>query len=306
MTDKKDYRSGMVAIVGRPNVGKSTLLNAIIGEKVSIVSHIPQTTRSQLRGIYSEERGQIVFIDTPGFHRSKDRLDQHMNKASSATFNDVDCLIYLVDTTRKIGTEEENIAHQLRNVKTPFILGLNKVDLRSSDIPAYVSFWEKIKGKPVQEIENFTMIALSGQNGENVEKLIEIVFDRLPQGHPLYDEDTIADTPRRIMIADIVREKLFLVMRKEVPHSIGVLVENIHKRSKNTLLIKMLILVERDTQKEIVIGKRGEILKNIGTAARQELEVILESKIFLELHVKTEPNWRDKEGTLSELGYGFI
>ncbi len=301
----KSFKSGMVSIVGRPNVGKSTLLNSILGQKVAIVSKVPQTTRHQIRGIYNDSRGQIVFIDTPGFHRGKDKLDEFMNNASSATFDSVDCLIYLVDTSREIGKEEESISQQLKSVKGPLILGLNKVDLKKgTDISEYISFWEKVKGQPVTEMKNFMMIALSGQEGINIKKLIDIIFDFLPEGPALYPDDQISDVPQRLVMAETIREKLFELLREELPHSVGVVIEDI-ETVKKILHIKALIYIERDSHKEIVIGKRGQMLKNVGTLARQELESLLNTKIFLEIFVKVQKDWRDDVGLLQELGYSF-
>ena len=305
MEKVKFFKSGMVSIVGRPNVGKSTLLNTILGQKVAIVSKVPQTTRHQIRGIYHDDRGQIVFIDTPGLHRGKDKLDEFMNNASSATFDSVDCVIYLVDTSRPIGKEEESIAHQLKDVKEPVILGLNKVDLKKgSDIAEYISFWEKVKGRPVTDMKNFAMIALSGQEEINVKKLIDIIFDFLPKGPALYPKDQVSDLPQRLVMSEIIREKFFELLREELPHSLGVVIEDL-QTIKKTLHIKAMICVERDSHKEIVIGKKGQMLKTVGTSARQDLENLLETKIFLELFVKVQPDWRDDVGLLQELGYSF-
>ncbi len=302
-TQNKDFRCGLVSIVGRPNVGKSTLLNTLVGEKVSIVSKIPQTTRQQLRGIYSNDRGQIVFIDTPGFYRGTDKLDQFMYEASISSFRDVDCLIYLVDTSRKIGEEEEAIVNQLKSVKVPIILGLNKVDLKGGYLPQYIALWEKAKNKTVNEMENFTLIALSGKEALNTEKLLEIIFNYLPEGPALYPLDTVCDLPQRMVIADIIREKLFRMMREELPHALGVVIEDMRPIKNKILNIKALIFVERDTQKEIVIGKNGNVLKKAGTLARRELEDLLETKIFLELYVKAKKNWREDVSLLQEFGY---
>jgi GTPase len=298
------FRCGMVSIVGRPNVGKSTLLNRILGEKVAIVSRVPQTTRNQIRGIYNDERGQIIFIDTPGYHLGKDKLDQFMNKSSTGSMQEVDCLIYLVDTSRRIGEEEENIVNKLKAVKVPIILGLNKVDLKSAaNLPAYISLWEQAKGQPVTKMKSFTLLPLSAKEGINIDKLLNILFGYLPKGPALYPVDIICDVPQKMAIADIIREKLLRIMRDEVPHALGVVIEHIQPKQKKTLHIRALIIVERDAHKEIVIGKNGQVLKKAGTAARIELEELLESKIFLELHVKTQKRWRDNVSLLQELGY---
>jgi len=299
----KTKRCGMVTIIGRPNVGKSTLLNNIVGEKVAIVTRIPQTTRNQVRGIYNDERGQIIFIDTPGLHLGTDRLDKFMNQSASGTIDEADCVIYLVDTSRLTGQEEENIASRLKNVKAPIILGMNKIDLKRRNVDEYISLWERVKGKSVHEMENVTILPLAGLKGTNVEQLIDILFDHMPEGPLLYPEDIVCDVPQKIVIADIIREKLFRVLQKEIPHSLAVIVESMRPVRKKTMNIKALIFVERDTQKEIVIGKNGEVLKKAGTLARKELEELLETKVFLECFVKTQKRWRDNTSLLQEFGY---
>jgi len=299
----KHTRCGMVSIIGRPNVGKSTLLNKIVGEKVAIVSRVPQTTRHQVRGIYNDERGQIIFIDTPGLHLGTDQLDKLMNQSASGTMDDADCIIYLVDTSRQVGEEEENIAAKFKRIKVPVILGLNKIDIRTRNVDDYIALWERVKGQPVSEIKNFTLMSLSGQKGANVDKLIDVLFDYMPEGPELYPTDIVCDAPQKLVIADIIREKLFKILKKEIPHSLGVVVEDMRPVRKKTMNIKALIFVERDTQKEIVIGKNGEILKKTGTLARKELEELLEMKVFLECYVKTQKRWRDDVSLLQEFGY---
>ncbi|MBF0522160.1 MAG: GTPase Era [Candidatus Omnitrophica bacterium] len=300
--NKKSTRCGMVSIVGRPNVGKSTLLNTILEQKVAIVSPVPQTTRHQIRGIYNDERGQVVFIDTPGVHIGHDQLDKYLNHSSIGTLDGADCVIYLVDVTRRIGEEEETVAQKVKEVRCPVILGLNKVDMKPEHLPEYIAFWEKVKGMPVTEMKNFTMVSLSGKEGLNIDVLLNVVFDYLPEGPLLYPDDILSDAPQRMVLADIIREKLFLLMRKEIPHSLGVAIEQIEHRKKITH-IKALIYVERESQKEIVIGRKGDVLKTIGTQARLELEELLETKVFLELHVKVQEHWRDDFSFLQDAGY---
>ncbi len=303
--EKKSFRSGMVSIVGRPNVGKSTLLNQVLGEKVSIVSRIPQTTRHQIRGIHNDARGQIVFIDTPGLHLGKDKLDQFMNQSSASTVDDVDCVIYLVDTSRRIGEEEDRVARQLKSIKTPIILGFNKVDLKAPNLEIYIKHWEKIKGMPVTEMKDFQMIALSGEKKINIDKLLDIIFDVLPEGEALYPLDVLTDFPQRMAVADMIREKFLNIMREEVPHAIGVIIEKMEMTKKKILYISALILVERDTQKEIVIGKKGANMKIVGELARKEIEEMLSKKVFLEMLVRTEDNWRNNVEILQQQGYQF-
>lgn len=301
--ETKNLRCGMVSIIGRPNVGKSTLLNKIVGEKVAIVSRVPQTTRNQIRGIYNDERGQIIFIDTPGLHLGHDKLDKFMNQSAGGTIAEADCIIYLADVSRRIGQEEQNIAQRLVPVKVPLILVLNKIDLKKDLIPDYIAMWERAKGMTVNEMKNFTLLPISSQKGINVDKLIDIIFDYLPQGPLLYPLDIISDAPQKMVIADIVREKLFEMMREEIPHSLSVVVEDMQPRRNKVTHIKALILVERDSQKEIVIGKNGSVLKQAGTLARVELEDLLETKVFLELYVKVHKKWRDDASLLQDMGY---
>ncbi len=297
------HRCGVVSIVGRPNVGKSTLLNCILKEKVTIVSAVPQTTRHQIRGIYNDERGQIVFIDTPGLRVGRDKLDKFMNKSSVGTLDDADCIIYLVDTSRRVGTEEGYACGQLAGVKAPVILGFNKIDLKGKYLADYIALWEKAKGKTVQEMKGMTLLALSGKNGTNVTKLIDIIFDCLPEGPALYPPEVICDMPQKLALADIIREKLFELMKEEVPHALSVVVECLEPRRNKVTHIKALILVERETQKEIVIGRGGHVLKTAGTLARKELEGLLETKVFLELYVKVQQQWRNDDTLLYDLGY---
>lgn len=301
--EKKDSRCGIVAIVGRPNVGKSTLLNKIIGEKIAIVSKVPQTTRHQIRGIYTDERGQIIFIDTPGFLRGKDKLDQFLKQAAVSTFHDADGIIHLVDSSETVGREEEEVVSNLKDLKIPIIVGFNKIDLKGKHLPEYISLWERAKGKPAAEISSLTLLPLSGKRGTNVDKLLDLLFELLPQGPALYPPDIISDLPQKMAVADIIREKLLNIMREEVPHSIAVIIEQFEPRKKNVMYVGAVILVERDSQKEIVIGKGGNVLKTIGILAREELETLLDTSVFLDLHVKLKSNWRDDGPLLQDLGY---
>lgn len=294
----------MVSIIGRPNTGKSTLLNAIVDEKIAIVSSVPQTTRSRIRGIYNDKRGQIIFIDTPGLHLPQDRLGAWMNSTAEGTMHEADCIIYLVDANKPTGQEEEMIVSRLKNIKTPVILGLNKVDLNGKRADEYISLWEKVKGKPITEMKSFVLLPLSGETRYNIDTLISLIFEFLPVGPALYPTDIVSDMPQKMAIADIIREKLFAMMREEVPHSLAVNVEEITLKQKKVTYIRAEILVERDSQKEIVIGKGGQVLKKVGTLARIELEELLESKVFLDLNVKWQKKWRDDDTVLQDLGYG--
>jgi GTPase len=301
---EEKLKSGMVAIVGRPNVGKSTLLNAVLGEKVSIVSDVPQTTRRQIRGILTEKRGQIVFIDTPGIHAGKDKLDKYMNRASFGSIDSVDAIIHLVDASEKTGLEEKHVISRLNKCGKPIIIGLNKIDItKGKFVPQYIQLWEEIRGVPMTQMSDLVLFPLSALKGTHVKKLIDLLFAQLPEGPLLYPEDALTDLPRRMAMADLIREKLFLLMREEVPHSIAVLIDSVRPKRGKVLHIRATILVERDSQKEIVIGKAGAILKQVGTQARADLEELVDSKVFLELFVKTKSRWREDYSTLEDMGY---
>ena len=297
------FRCGFVSIVGRPNVGKSTLLNRILEEKVSIVSKVPQTTRHLVRGVYNDQRGQIIFVDTPGLIPGKDKLDHLLIRASLGSLGEADCIIHLVDTSVPTGVEEHQVVTHLKGMKVPVILGLNKIDLKGKYVPQYISLWEEIKGKKIQQMDSLILLPLSGKKGLNIEKLIDQIYQYLPEGPPLYPRDTVCDLPQKIAIADIIREKFLGVLRDEIPHSIAVVVEEMEPRRKNVYYIRAEVLVERDSQKEIVIGKKGLVLKEVGILARKELEELLESKVFLEIYVRCEKRWRDNRGFLQDLGY---
>ncbi|MDE2009475.1 MAG: GTPase Era [Candidatus Omnitrophica bacterium] len=303
--DRK-LKSGMVAIVGRPNVGKSTLLNCLLGEKVSIVSDVPQTTRRQIRGIYTDHRGQIVFIDTPGLHSGRDKLDKYMSRASTGSIDGTDVVIHLVDASEKTGPEERQVVGRLDACGKPIIVGLNKVDVtKGKFVPEYIKLWEDLRGMPVTEMKDMTLLPLSALKGTNVKKLVDLLFELMPAGPLLYPEDVLTDFPKRMAMADLVREKLFLLMREEVPHSIAVIIESVRPKRGKVLQIRAAILVERESQKEIVIGRGGAVLKQAGSQARRDLEELVGQKVFLELFVKTKPDWRDDYSALEEMGYVF-
>ncbi|MBF0386845.1 MAG: GTPase Era [Candidatus Omnitrophica bacterium] len=300
-----DLKCGFVSIIGRPNTGKSTLLNYIVGEKISIVSDVPQTTRKMLRGIYTDKRGQVVFIDTPGWHLGRDNLDRYMNQACVNAIEGVDCIIHTVDSSERVGEEERRVVARLKNQKVPIIVALNKIDLKGKFIAEYVELWESARGMPVSEMKDFVLLPLSGRDGIQVDQLLEVVFSFLPQGPMLYEPDIVTDVPRKQAVADIIREKLFLLTREEVPHAIAVEVEEMRPVKGKTTYIRAAILVERQTQKEIVIGNRGSMVKQVGSLARTELEALLETKVFLELFVKFRKNWRDDHDLLVDMGYSF-
>ncbi len=297
-------RCGVVAIVGRPNVGKSTLLNYILGEKVAIVSKVPQTTRTQIRGIFNDKRGQIVFLDTPGLHIPKTRLGKFMNIAAEDAIMGADVVLHLVDTSEAPGEEENIIVDKLKNVKAPIVLGLNKIDLGGEYLPKYIKLWEEKRQKPITEMtDSLISIPISSLKGNNVDSLIEVLFSNLAEGPELYPPDVLTDFPRKLQVADIIREKLFDFMREEVPHSIAVLVNEITERSDRLVFIRAEVLVDRVSQRRIIIGKKGGMLKKVGTLSRKELEEYFRKKVFLELWVRVEKDWRKNPQLLKELGY---
>ncbi|MBF0485963.1 MAG: GTPase Era [Candidatus Omnitrophica bacterium] len=305
MNKERPLHCGFAAIVGRPNSGKSTLVNNIVGEKIAIVSTVPQTTRNAIRGIYNDKRGQIVFIDTPGWHMGRDGLDKFMNKSCQNALDGIDCVIHLADTSKPVGEEEWMVVERLKNIKVPVILGLNKIDLKGEFVSQYIGLWEQARGEKITEMKNFMMLPLSGKEGTQVEKLIDLVFSFLPEAPLFYEPDTVCDIPRKQVVSDIIREKLFFLMREEIPHSIAVTVDEIRPAKGKTTRITATILVERDSQKEIVIGAKGAMIKKIGMMSRAELEELMETKVFLDLLVKTQKNWRDDHYILTDMGYSF-
>ncbi len=299
-------RCGFVSIVGRPNVGKSTLLNTILKRKVAIVSKIPQTTRNQIRGIYNEERGQIVFLDTPGMHLAKDRLDQMMNKDSLATLEGADCVIHVTDPTRAIGPEERMVVDRLKTIEAPVILAFNKADCKPRFMDQYISLWEQVKLRSIQECDHMILLPISAKTGVNIAKMIDLIFEKLPSSPPFYPLTQFSDIPQPVWIGDIIREKFLDLMRQEIPHALAVVIENMTFKASKVLVLQVAVYVERPSQKEIVIGKKGQILKKVGTKSRQELEQEFKRKIFLELNVKVKKNWRDNSEVLERLGYDLF
>lgn len=304
MKNEKKLHCGAVALVGRPNTGKSTLLNYILGEKVAIVSTVPQTTRHKIKGIFTDSRGQIVFIDTPGMHLSSQRMGKLMLREIDLAIAGSDLVIHLVDTQEPPGEEEELVLNKLKNVKVPVILGLNKIDCRARFLPSYIKLWEEQKGKKIQELSNqVLLVPLSGKTGTNVDKLLATVFEYLPQGDFLYPPEILTDFPQRLAIAEIIREKLFALMRQEVPHSLAVYIEEIQPRPRKLIYIRAVIIVERSSQKAIVVGRGAGILKTVGLQSRPEIATLLGQRVYLETQVKVKPGWREDPEILRLLGY---
>ena len=293
----KEFKSGFVSIIGRPNVGKSTLLNQILKQKVVIVSHKAQTTRNKIQGIYTTDEEQIIFIDTPGIHKAKNELGIAMNEFAFTSLSGADLILYLVDATVPIGSGDKFIIETLKKIKTPIFLVANKVDLLNDtnrileNITSY-----KIEG-------NFTSgITISAANNFNIDKLLDMIKERLPIGPMYYPKDQLLDQPERFVVLEMIREKVLLNTKDEVPHSVAITIERF-KELNNLIEIMATIIVERDSQKKIIIGKDGSMIKKIGTQARLDIIKLLGCKVHLELFVKVEKDWRNKRYQLKEFGY---
>ncbi len=303
MEDKlSNFRCGFVAILGRPNVGKSTLLNALLGNKISVVSSIPQTTRHQIRGILNLDSAQVIFVDTPGIHSFRDELAQHLNKVAKKSVEDIELILYVVDVTRSVGREEKTIMSFILSSNINVVMALNKIDLGTDFLNQYIETWENfVKEKGVSNPVKF-YIPVSAKTGKNVDKLKEVIVELLPQQPPFYSSGEVTDFPLKFRVADVIREKLFSYLKEELPYSCAVNVEDIEDR-KNLVYIKAYIYVNRDSQKKIVIGKDGSFIKKIGTESRKELEIIFGKKVFLDLEVKVIKEWQESTRILKELGY---
>jgi GTPase len=295
---EEGHRSGFVGIVGRPNVGKSTLLNNLMHRKLAIISEKPQTTRNKIRCIFTREDAQIIFVDTPGFHKPKNALGERLNKAVRETFSEVDAIIFILDATRSIGRGDLFIAGELAELETPVIAVVNKIDRLS---PEAVEAQVVVAGN-LGEFED--IIPLSAKTGENVHALIERSVELLPEGPRYYPEDIFTEQPASFIVAELIREKVLQLTREEVPHSVAVVVEEMEKREDQDLVdVDATIYVERESQKGIIIGKGGRMLKDIGTRARQEIEPLLGERVFLRLHVAVEKDWAKRPQMVKRLGY---
>lgn len=294
---KKEFKSGFVAIIGRPNVGKSTLMNQIIGQKIAIMSDKPQTTRNKIHGVYTSNNGQIVFLDTPGIHKPTSKLGDYMSKVAHGTLGEVDAVLFLVDVAEGIGGGDRYIIEQLKHVETPVILVLNKIDLVQPE--ALLAIITNYK-----DLYNFAeIVPVSALKGNNVTTLLEQIIRYLPEGPQYYPADQITDHPEQFVCAELVREKILHLTREEIPHSIAVQIEDMRVEPNGVVHISAVIFVERDSQKGIVIGKQGSLLKEIGRQARRDIETLLGSKTFLELWVKVKKDWRNQERVLRDLGF---
>ena len=295
--DNPNFKSGFVALIGRPNVGKSTLLNYIVGQKVAIMSNVAQTTRNKIQGIYTSKDAQIVFIDTPGVHKPATKLGDFMERSTLSALDEVDAVVYVVSTTEKRGPGDNFIIDRLKQVKQPIYLVVNKIDqVHPNDLPDIVAQYKD--ALPFKGI-----IPISALQGNNVNELINELVAGLPHGPQYYPDDQISDHPERFVIAEMIREKVFMLTRDEVPHSVAVDVTSVKREDEEHVHISANIVVERPGQKGIIIGKKGQMLKKIGTMARKDIERLLGDRVYLQLWVKVVPKWRDKSAMLKDYGY---
>lgn len=294
---EKQIKTGFATLIGRPNVGKSTLMNRLIGQKIAITSSKPQTTRNRIQTVYTDERGQIVFLDTPGIHKAKNKLGDYMVNVAEHTLKEVDVILFLVEPTDYIGAGEKHIIEQLKKAKTPVILLINKIDKvqKKEELLLYIDAYRK-------EMEFDQIIPVSAKSGEGTEDLLKTIFDYLPYGPMFYDEDTVTDQPERQIVAELIREQALRLLEDEIPHGVAVSVDSMKKRKK-IMDVDATIICERDSHKGIIIGKGGSMLKRIGTNARKGIEDLLECQVNLKLWVKVKKDWRDSDFLLKNFGY---
>lgn len=292
------FKSGFVTLIGRPNVGKSTLMNHLIGQKVAITSSKPQTTRNRIQGVLTREEGQIIFIDTPGIHKAKNKLGEYMVTVAERTLSEVDVILWVVEPTDYIGAGEKHIVAQLKNVKTPVILVMNKIDMvRRDELLKFMDAYRRI-------YDFAEIVPCSALTGENTDELIHVILEYLPEGPMFYDEDTLTDQPERQIVSEIIREKALRLLDDEIPHGIAVVIEQMKERPHSNIMdIDATIICEKDSHKGIIIGKQGRMLKKIGSQARVEIENLLDTKVNLQLWVKVKKDWRDSDYLIKNFGY---
>ena len=296
--EQTNFKSGFVALIGRPNVGKSTLMNHLIGQKIAITSRKPQTTRNRIQTVYTCEDGQIVFLDTPGIHKAKNKLGEYMVNVAERTLKDVDVILWLVEPTTYIGAGDQHIAQQLKGVNVPVILVINKIDtIKKEEVLAVIDAYRKI-------CDFAEIIPVSALRGLNTQDIIESILKYLPYGPQFYDEDTVTDQPQRQIVAEMIREKALHALDEEIPHGIAVSIDRMKERPGGKIVdIDATIICERDSHKGIIIGKQGSMLKKIGSNARFEIERMLEMKVNLKLWVKVKKDWRDSDFLIKNFGY---
>ena len=292
------FKSGFATLIGRPNVGKSTLMNHLIGQKIAITSNKPQTTRNRIQTVYTCDQGQIVFLDTPGIHKAKNKLGEYMVTVAERTLSEVDVILWLVEPSTFIGKGERHIVEQLEKTKTPVILVMNKIDtVPREELPRYLEAYRQI-------YDFAEMIPVSALKGKNLQAVIDSIFKYLPYGPQFYDEDTVTDQPQRQIVAELIREKALRCLDEEIPHGIAVAIDQMRERPDGQIMdIDATIICERDSHKGIIIGKGGAMLRRIGSQARREIEAMLEMKVNLQLWVKVKKDWRDSDFMIKNFGY---
>lgn len=294
---KKEFKSAFVAFVGRPNVGKSTLMNQLLGQKIAIMSDKPQTTRNKINGIFTDEDAQLIFVDTPGVHKAANQLGDYMNKVVRSSISDVDIICFMVNGTEFFGTGDQFVLDLVKEKNKPIFLIINKIDLLSD-----IEIANKIT--ELNEKANFAeIIPISAKTSKNTDRLLEALKKHAKVGPMYYDSDTVTDNPERFIMAELIREKILHHTREEVPHSVAVITEEVKRQEDGSLYVRAVIIVDRQSQKGIIIGKGGTMLKKIGTGARKEMQRIFDERIHLETFVKVEPKWRDKQMQLKNFGY---
>lgn len=290
------FKSGFATLIGRPNVGKSTLMNHLIGQKIAITSNKPQTTRNKIQTVLTKEEGQIVFLDTPGIHKAKNKLGEYMINVAERTLREVDVVMWLVEPSSFVGAGEKHIIEKLEKINTPVVLVINKIDMvKKEELLGFVDTYRKL-------YEFAAIVPVCARDGENTDELLKVVYSYLPYGEAFYDEDTITDQPMRQIAAELIREKALHALNEEIPHGIAVAIDTM-KLDQKVAHIDATIICERDSHKGIIIGKQGSMLKKIGTNARFELERLLEQKVNLKIWVKVKKDWRDSDFLMKNFGY---
>lgn len=297
MLNKKNYKSGFVAIIGRPNVGKSTFMNYVLGQKVAIMSDKAQTTRNKIQGIYTSDEAQIIFLDTPGIHKPKHSLGEFMVESAYSALKEVDAILFMVNANEKRGPGDDFIIEKLKEIKTPIFLVLNKIDLITPDV--VLERLESYQGS----LDFKEIIPISVLQGNNVEQLMHTLIQTLPEGPQYYPSDQLTDHPEYFVVSELIREKILQLTKEEIPHSVAVTIDKMQKDEYDKVHVYANIIVERSSQKGIIIGKSGKLLKEIGIRARRDIEHLLGNKVYLELWVKVEKDWRKKKSHLQDYGY---
>ena len=297
MNKKEGFKSGFVSIIGRPNVGKSTLLNRIVGQKVAIMSDVPQTTRNKIQGVVTSDDSQIVFIDTPGIHKPQTRLNDFMLKSAYSTFNEVDLVLFMVNAAEKRRAGDNFILEKLKNLRTPKFLVINKIDqVKPEELLKIIMDY-------TSDNEFNEVIPISAIQGNNVDEMMVTIKKYMPEGPQFYPDDQVTDHPEYFVVSEFIREKILQLTKEEVPHSVAVVVESMLRNEDDKVHVHATIIVDRASQKGIIIGKGGKMLKEIGVRARRDIEAMLGDKIYLELWVKVQKDWRDKQSYLQDYGY---